>query len=124
MKLLKGTNLSPEMPTWELMMKNIYNLGAYQVNQEDFILNILYQNDKAGTATNYLPEGDIKNEILLKVMNLDNLNSQLDPGSDGMFDFIDGYTINANNGRVIFPVIEPFGEYLKAKIGNDAIAEK
>jgi len=124
MKLLKGTNLSPKQPTWELMMKNIYNIGAYQVNQEDFVLNILYQNDQAGTKVNYLPEGDIKNEILLKVLNLDNLNSQLDPGSDGMFDYINGVTIYSNNGRIIFPIIEPFGEFLREKIGNNAIADK
>ena len=124
MKLLKGTNLSPKQPTWELMMKNIYNIGAYQVNQEDFVLNILYQNDQAGTKVNYLPEGDIKNEILLQVLNLDNLNSQLDPGSDGMFDYINGVTIYSNNGRIIFPIIEPFGEFLREKIGNNAIADK
>jgi len=124
MKLLKGTNLSPQMPTWKLMMKNIYNIGAFQVNADDFILNILYQNDNAGTAVNYLPEGDIKNDILLKVLNLDQLNSQLDPGADGMFDFIDGITIYSTNGRIIFPEIEPFGKYLRGKIGNNAIADK
>lgn len=124
MKLLKGTNLSPKMPTWKLMMKNIYNIGAYQVNSEDFVLNILYQNDQAGTNVNYLPEGNIKNEILLKVLNLDGLNSQLDVGADGMFDFIEGVTIYSSNGRIIFPEIEPFGSYLKGKIGNNAIADK
>ncbi|WP_461636514.1 T9SS outer membrane translocon Sov/SprA [Labilibaculum euxinus] len=124
MKLLKGTNLSPQMPTWKLMMKNIYNIGAFQVNQEDFILNVLYQNDNAGTAVNYLPEGDIKNKILLEVLNVDNLNSQLDPGADGMFDFIDGITIYSTNGRIIFPEIEPFGNYLRKKINNDAIADQ
>ncbi|WP_171596877.1 cell surface protein SprA [Marinifilum caeruleilacunae] len=124
MKLLKGTNLSPKMPTWELMMKNIYNIGAYQVTQDDFVLNIMYQNDQAGSNVNYLPEGDIKNEILLKVMNLDRLNSQLDPGADGMFDFIEGVTIYSSNGRIIFPEIEPFGAYLREKIGNDGIADK
>ncbi|MFA9370916.1 MAG: cell surface protein SprA [Labilibaculum antarcticum] len=124
MKLLKGTNLSPQMPTWKLMMKNIYNIGAYQVNPEDFILNVLYQNDNAGTAVNYLQEGDVKNKILLEVLNVDNLNSQLDPGADGMFDFIDGITIYSTNGRIIFPEIEPFGSYLRTQIGNDAIADK
>lgn len=128
MKLLKGTNLSPQMPTWTLMMKNIYNIGAYQVNQEDFILNVLYQNDKAGSDINYFPKDasgttDIDNEILLTVLNLDNLNSQLDPGADGMFDFIDGITINSTNGRIIFPMIEPFGSYLRGKINNNGIAD-
>lgn len=127
MKLLKGTNLSPKMPTWKLMMKNIYNIGAFQVNQEDFILNIMYQNDKGGSSINYFPEGSstdaIKNKSFLEILNVDNLNSQLDPGADGMFDFIDGITIYSTNGRIIFPEIEPFGSYLRAKIGNDALAD-
>ena len=37
-KLLKGTNLTPRLPTWELMMKNIYAIGAYQVNPSGFYL--------------------------------------------------------------------------------------
>ncbi len=124
LKLIKGTNLSPKMPTWNLMMKNIYNIGAYQINSSDFVLNVMYQNKETGTNVNYISEGAIKDKILLKVLNLDNLNSQLDPGSDGMFDFIEGITIQSNGGRVIFPAVEPFGKYLRKKIGNNAIADK
>ncbi|WP_421920855.1 cell surface protein SprA [Marinifilum sp.] len=129
MKLLKGTNLSPKMPTWTLMMKNIYNIGAFQVNQDDFVLNILYQDDQAGSKINYIQvqqdgANQEKNEILLKLLNLDALNSQLDPGADGMFDFIEGVTINSNNGRIIFPAIEPFGSYLKEQIGSEQIAKR
>ncbi|HBI80599.1 MAG TPA: cell surface protein SprA, partial [Bacteroidales bacterium] len=36
LKLLKGTNLSPKMPTWRLMMKNIYSMNAYQVSKDEF----------------------------------------------------------------------------------------
>ncbi|KPK82975.1 MAG: cell surface protein SprA, partial [Bacteroides sp. SM23_62_1] len=123
-KLLKGTNLTPRFPTWELMMKNIYAIGAYQVNPQDFILEIMYQDDKTGTTINYLPEGDIANQVLLKVLNLDNLNEQLDPVPDGMFDFISGITINPQNGRIIFPVLQPFGEYLEKKINDPVVASK
>jgi len=123
-KMIKSTNLSPKLPTWDLMMKNIYNIGAYQVKKEDFVLNVLYQDDKAGTQLNYLSVGNIANKILLQVLNLDNLNSQLDPNADGSFDFIDGVTVYSNKGRVIFPVLEPFGSYLKSKIANPAVDEK
>jgi len=125
LKLLKGTNLNPTLPTWELMMKNIYNIGAYQVNSEDFRLDILYQNDQAGSQLNYIDvTGAGKNEILLSLLNLDNLNSQLDPTPDGMFDFIEGLTIYPNKGRIIFPSKEPFGSFMRTKIGNDAVADK
>jgi len=123
-KLLKGTNLSPQQPTWNQMMKNIYSMGAWQIDRNEFYLNILYQNDQAGTTINYIPEGNIANEPLLSVLNLDNLNSNNDPGSDGMFDFIEGITIKAANGRIIFPVLEPFGNDLSRKIGDPTIAAK
>lgn len=123
-KLLKGTSLSPRMPTWNLMMKNIYSMHTYQVDRTDFNLNILYQNDLTGTALNYLPEGNVANIPLLTVLNLDNLNSNLDPGADGMFDFIEGVTINSANGRIIFPVLEPFGSDLAKKIGDPDLIER
>jgi len=124
LKLLKGTNLTPQLPTWDLMMKNIYSIGAFQVNPDEFILEVLYNNDKTGTTINYLPEGEIKNQILIRVLNIDNLNDQLDPVPDGRFDFISGITINPTNGRVIFPVREPFGSYLEKKLNDPAAAEK
>lgn len=124
LKLLKGTNLSPRLPTWNLMMKNIYTIGAFQIDRREFNLNILYQNDLTGTAVNYIPEGNNANIPLLSLLNLDNLNSNSDPGADGMFDFIEGITINSSNGRIIFPVLEPFGSDLKRKIGDPGIAEK
>ena len=46
-------------------------------------------------------------------MGLDNLNSQLDRESDGYFDFIDDVTVMVDRGKIIFPVIEPFGSYLE-----------
>lgn len=125
-KLLKGTNLSPKMPTWDLMMKNIYSLGAYQVDKQDFTLNVLYQNDITGTSVNYISEGGdgIENKPLITVLNLDNLNSNNDAGADGMFDFIEGITIKASTGRLIFPVLEPFGKDLRAKFNSSNLAER
>jgi len=123
LKLLKGTNFTPSTPTWDLMMKNVYAIGAYQVNNQDFMLNVLYQDDKTGNAINYIPEGDLNKKILLKLLNLDNLNSNNDPYPDGLFDYLSGITINPSNGRIFFPVVEPFGSDLKEifinNIGND-----
>jgi cell surface protein SprA len=124
LKLLKPVSLSPRSYTWDLMMKNIYRLGERQVQKDKFRLNITYLSDTTGTYINYLPEGAIKNEMLLRVMNLDRLNSQNNPHPDGIFDFLEGLTINPENGRIIFPVVEPFGSHLRKKIKNDVIADK
>ena len=123
-KLLKGTSSSPSMPFWDLMMKNIYSLNAYAIQKDRFRLDILFQSDTIGTYINYIPDGRIANELLLRVMNLDRLDSNNEPHPDGFFDFLDGTTILSTSGRVIFPVVEPFGSHLRRAIGNDAIADK
>ena len=113
MKLLKPTNFTPNSYTWDLMMKNVYALGAYQVTEQDFTLDVLYRDDETGNAVNYLPGGDLDKTILISLLNLDNMNSQRDPYPDGIFDFMPGITINPSNGRVIFPLLEPFGSDLE-----------
>ncbi len=124
LKLLKGTNFSPKLPTWGLMMKNVYAIDAYRINQSDFVLDIMYENAEAGTALPYLSEGAIAEKPLLRVLNMDNLNSQNDASPDGLFDFVEGVTVLASKGRIIFPVLEPFGRYLEQQIGNPEVAER
>lgn len=123
-KLLKGTSMTPGMPFWKLMMKNVYSLGAYNIQKEKFRLDILYQSDTIGTYVNYLSEGRIKDTLLLKVMNLDRLDSNGEAYPDGFFDFVEGSTVQSENGRIFFPSVEPFGSHLRKRIGNPVIAEK
>lgn len=124
-KLLKGTNFSTQLPNWDLMMKNVYAIGGYQMSQNDFILDVVYENtEESGGITNYIPEGVLDGIPLIKVLNLDNLNSQQDKQSDGVFDFIEGITAKSSNGRIIFPVREPFGTYLKSKFSDPNLAQK
>lgn len=110
--------------TWDLMMKNIYSLGASSLTNEKFELYINYRNDSLGTELQYLPESVIKGKQLLRVMLLDRLDSRNNPAPDGKFDFVEGYTVNSGTGRIIFPVLEPFGSFLRAQIMDDAIANK
>lgn len=125
LKMLKSTTTNTKHPMWDLMMKNIYSIGSYQINPKDFKLDVFYTNSQTGTDINYLPvmdEPKITSKPLIQVLSLDNLNMQNDRTPDGVFDFIDGVTINANNGRVIFPVTEPFGSYLRTKFEVNPLA--
>jgi len=124
LKMLKGTNLNPKFKNWDLMMKNIYNIHAQSLSNEAFKLDVLYRNDVSGTDLSYLPDGPLKEKNLLNVMNLDNLNTQLDPYPDGIFDFINRITVDAQKGRIIFPVVQPFGSNLEQKFNGDAAAIK
>ncbi len=126
-KLLKSTSLSTQVPMWDLMMKNIYSIGAYRVNRDNFIFNILYSGNENGVPTGYFTRGPerIQGMPLIEFFNLDNLDNQLNPPGDGVFDFIDnaatnGGTINSSNGRIYFTVNEPFGRsYLRKRFGED-----
>ena len=124
LKMLRGTTISPHLPMWKLMMKNVYSLGAYQLQKKNFKLNIKYLSDTTGMEINYLPVGDIANQPLLQVMNLDRIDSNQESNPDGFFDYVEGYTVQPASGKVIFPVAEPFGAYLEKKIGNPMLAEK
>ncbi len=128
-KLLKSTAVNTRHPMWDLMMKNVYNLGSFQISRDQFRLNVLYESEDLGVPIGYLDEGAIAGQPLIRVMGLDRLNTQLDPIPDGIFDFIDnaatrGGTIQANNGRIYFPVTEPFGSHLRKMLQDEALGDK
>ncbi len=123
-KMLKGAAVSTSLPAWKLMMKNVYSLGAYGIQKAGFRLNVKYLSDTTGTEIVYLPVPGLTDKPLLQIMNLDRLDSNEASVPDGFFDYIEGYTVLSETGRVIFPVVEPFGAHLFSKIGNPAVADK
>ena len=118
-KMLKSSTQRVSEPSWDLMMKNVYSLGAYQVGQEDFRLDIQYEDPGEGFKR-FLPVPialqpggtPVPGVPLVRAFNLDRLNVQNDPQPDGVFDFVPGITINPTTGRIYFPVLEPFGSDL------------
>ncbi len=126
LKLLKGTTIRTDLPIWDLMMKNIYSLNAFGVNRQDFVLNIVY-NDVLNGNKNFIPEGSLSGQQLIQVLGVDRLNVQLEPQPDGVYDFVENVTIDAQRGRIILPRVEPFGKDLSAAFdaaGNTAAGIK
>lgn len=123
LKLLKGQSLKPALPVWDLMMKNVYSLGGLGLSKEDFVLNVLYQ-DPGGGEKRYIPDGPSAGIPLLTLLNLDRLNFQNDPQPDGRFDYVEGVTVNTQQGKIIFPVLEPFGSDLKPAFGGNTQLER
>jgi cell surface protein SprA len=115
LKLLKATSQRTNLPIWDLMMKNVYSVGFGQLERQDFKLDLLYEEPSLGEKR-YLPPAATLSQYdgqpLLSLVNLDRLNNQNDPQQDGIFDFIEGFTIISSMSRVIFPVLEPFGRDL------------
>lgn len=118
LKLLKATSQRVKLPIWQWMMKNVYSVGYGQLQQTDFKLNMLYQEPGQGWKR-YVPFGD-KNQgtPLISLVNLDRLNNQNDPQPDGVFDYVEGYTVLSQYSRIVFPVLEPFGRDLANQIWN------
>ena len=137
LKMLKSAVTSVDEPIWDLMMKNIYDTGAFQLSQEDFKLNIFYTE---ASALNYInpvegtvfppfdsntPNVDddtaINETPLLRLFHLDRLNYNNDPQErgDGFFDYVEGKTVLSRNGKIIFTKVEPFGRYLFDVLDDD-----
>ncbi len=114
LKLLRPTKINSSVPTWDLMMKNVYNLNASQITRENFQLRIIYRDDKTGVDNPSLHEGVNTTDVpLVELSGLDRLNSNNDPQKDGNFDFVENITVIPETGLVFFPVLEPFGSNLK-----------
>jgi len=142
-KMLKSPITSVDQPIWDLMMKNIYDTGAFQLEKEDFRLNIFYteasplnyispvvlpdgttipfptfDNNSPFDATD---DGEIVDTPLIRLFHLDRLNFNNDPqaGGDGFFDYVEGMTVLTQNGKIIFTKVEPFGRYLFDILDDD-----
>lgn len=123
-KSLKNTAGVPSQGNWPLMMKNVYALGASNIQKENFRLDIKLLNDTSGVYLSYIPEPTLKDKKIIQLLGLDRLDNNNRRNPNGYFDYVEGYTIDASNGRIFFPVIEPFGEYMRKAIADETLAEK
>ncbi|RYG22067.1 MAG: cell surface protein SprA, partial [Chitinophagaceae bacterium] len=162
-KLLKNETIKTNLPTWDLMMKNIYSINGFQISPQNFKLDIFRIDDKTGVEMPLIREGvNTIGKQYIALTNLDQLNQQKERKPDGIFDFEaenkpfvaniptanlspfqntgaagannlinntnNGYvTIDALNGKLIFPVVEPFGKDLQARFNlpsEQALADK
>lgn len=108
-KALKNTSNNPKQGNWGLMMKNVYYLAS-NVEREKFRLDVKYQSDTTGVYLSYIPEPQVKDQTIIKMVGADRLDNNNRTNPNGYFDYVDGYTVS--NGRVFFPVAEPFGKYI------------
>ncbi|WP_247649187.1 cell surface protein SprA [Lutibacter sp. B1] len=122
-KLLRSEIISTEIPMWELMMKNIYSLQTYRMQQDGFRLELLYADDATGVSINVLQNAQtsgVSDRTLLNLFDIDRLdqNQFYTPEGDGYFDYVEGSTVNSEKGYIIFPTVEPFGKDLESKLTN------
>ena len=101
------------------MMKNIYALGAFPLSQDGFRFEVQYRDDATGIPSNTLQNAqtpEIANKPLLQVLRLDQLDQSQFRDADGYFDYVEGITVNSQNGFIFFPEPEPFGGNLEGQL--------
>ncbi|MFQ9997191.1 MAG: cell surface protein SprA, partial [Hoylesella buccalis] len=120
-KSLKNTSNNPRQGNWKLMMKNVYELAS-RVEREKFRLDVKFQSDTAGVYLTYIPEPQVKDQPIIRLLGADRLDNNNKPHSNGYFDFVEGYTVS--DGRVFFPVAEPFGSYIHRYLVSKGVNEE
>ncbi len=132
LKLLKPTITSPKNKVWDLMMKNVYSIGAFQVDQTGFKIDILYNNPETSVPAPFVPLAGVDGKQIVTLLDMDKINQNNQPFADGVFDFApfnqiankidNGGTINKKNGRIYFSTVEPFGKTLADKLQDAGIS--
>lgn len=118
-KSLKNTSNNPRQGNWGLMMKNVYYLAS-TIEKEKFRLDVKYQSDTTGVYLSYIPEQQVKEQPIIRVLGADRLDNNNKAHSNGYFDYVEGYTIS--NGRVFIPKVEPFGSYMRDYLVKRGVA--
>jgi len=102
MKMLKPRNLNPSHPVWPLMFKNVYYLGANNINREGFELRII--NDRLPVPSHLDPQGN----PYITQFGLDSLNESGVRTSDQKIDLSNANIISLSEGEIFFPSFHPF----------------
>ncbi|MDZ7796310.1 MAG: hypothetical protein U5N56_04335 [Candidatus Marinimicrobia bacterium] len=79
LKIIKAENPKPNYKTWDLEMRNIYDLKARNIDKEGFELKVFYNG--ANQPVEY-----INGTPYLQYFDLDNYNQNGEPGNDGKID--------------------------------------
>ena len=132
LKMLRSTKPRPPAPedgffpaAWYLELRNIYRLQGRGLDPEQFELDVLYE-PPGNPAETRLP-GVGGQQTLLQILGLDRVNASGNLTPDNRFDYITNFTIDPDNGHLIFPYLEPFGRRLREEIrasGGDAEVER
>lgn len=108
-KIIKPRSPTPDLKTWDLEWKNVYNLGNTQnINQEDFDLKIYYKTPSGDPLDSTKPKGESRSKSYLEIFGLDRKNESGALTPDGNIDFGNSNIIDLERGELFFPDLTPF----------------
>src|SRR5699024_4645450 len=107
LKLIRPQTVTTGNPLWQLMMKNIYSLGATNLTPEGLELDIKYTEQNVPSSS--LPG---RNSVLLQDLGLDRVDQQGALAPDNRIDFSTS-VLDPSTGTLIFPYLQPFGNRIE-----------
>jgi len=118
LKLVKPARLQPQYTrAWKRMLKNIYPIGASNVQKEGFKLDIKYVIEGQDSLSQI--QGKSGTVKLLNAFGLDLVDASGGSNPDGEFDWDPSYTILPETGEIIFPKLQPFGRDFPVELNDE-----
>lgn len=113
LKLIRHSSPLPQYKTWDLELKNVYNLGARNINKEGFDLKIYYNNGSVKQ------DGDENWSSFLQLFELDKDDNSHSGNPDGQIDVEDNSNVvKLFDGELWFPFTYPFEAAIVADNNN------
>ena len=102
LKMIKPQSSHPNHPSWDLMFKNVYYLGAVNIDQNSLDVRIV---DNFSTpVSDRSDDGD----TFLNLFGLDSLNQTGGSTPDEIIDLNNPNIVNIKSGEIHFPTLLPF----------------
>ena len=102
LKMIKPISLTPSHSTWDLMFKNVYYMGASNINKDGFLVRVVNQRQNPPS------EYDLGGTPYITQFGLDSLNETGVRQSDELIDIENSSIINMGSGELMFPTYYPF----------------
>lgn len=97
-----GEDYYPSHPLWDLMFKNVYYLGANNINKEGFEFRII------NTSITPPSERDPQGISYLELFGVDRINEEGTVEPDQLIDISNPNIINMVTGELLLPAYHPF----------------
>lgn len=120
LKLIRPQTVTTTNKLWDLMMKNVYSVGATNLTPEGLDLDVKYTKENVPSSS--LPDRDTN---LLQDLGLDRVDQQGALNPDNKIDF-STTVLNPATGEIVFPYLQPFGTRIhqllsSTNLSNDQI---
>ncbi len=117
LKLLRSDRPIASDPLWDLTLRNIYRVGGRSLDPNNFAFDIRFEPSGATPSTEPR-DVSFEQRTFMQILGLDRVNLQGTAVPDNAFDFQSQITVDRENGRILFPVRQPFGDYVRELLAS------